>query len=112
MRVFISMKCRLPSSSIRNSTVPALTYPISERQLSSFLPICCRISSTPVPSRDRKSTRLNSSHQIISYAVFCLKKKKTNTHSRIRYYMQEPAVAVLQLHPGLRALFQEATNLL
>src|SRR5258708_18974040 len=27
-------------------------------------------------TRDRKSTRLNSSHQIISYAVFCLKKKK------------------------------------
>src|SRR5207244_13619248 len=27
---------------------------------------------------DRKSTRLNSSHQIISYAVFCLKKKKKN----------------------------------
>src|SRR5258708_26625083 len=29
--------------------------------------------------RDRKSTRLNSSHQIISYAVFCLKKKKKIT---------------------------------
>src|SRR5258708_38089621 len=29
-------------------------------------------------SRDRKSTRLNSSHQIISYAVFCLKKKNNN----------------------------------
>src|SRR5438552_7483544 len=29
---------------------------------------------------DRKSTRLNSSHQIISYAVFCLKKKKKNNH--------------------------------
>src|SRR5947208_4589781 len=28
---------------------------------------------------DRKSTRLNSSHQIISYAVFCLKKKKDQT---------------------------------
>src|SRR5438552_11153178 len=28
---------------------------------------------------DRKSTRLNSSHQIISYAVFCLKKKKRTT---------------------------------
>src|SRR5258708_27539268 len=28
---------------------------------------------------DRKSTRLNSSHQIISYAVFCLKKKKKTT---------------------------------
>src|SRR5258708_13934993 len=30
-------------------------------------------------STDRKSTRLNSSHQIISYAVFCLKKKKYNS---------------------------------
>src|SRR3712207_8700563 len=29
--------------------------------------------------RDRKSTRLNSSHANISYAVFCLKKKKNNT---------------------------------
>src|SRR5258708_29459888 len=29
--------------------------------------------------QDRKSTRLNSSHQIISYAVFCLKKKITRT---------------------------------
>src|SRR2546426_8406554 len=28
--------------------------------------------------RDRKSTRLNSSHLVISYAVFCLKKKKIN----------------------------------
>src|SRR5438034_8512474 len=30
----------------------------------------------PVEARDRKSTRLNSSHTVISYAVFCLKKKK------------------------------------
>src|SRR5947208_11894367 len=33
----------------------------------------------PVADLDRKSTRLNSSHQIISYAVFCLKKKKNRT---------------------------------
>src|SRR6185436_20636161 len=34
---------------------------------------------------DRKSTRLNSSHQIISYAVFCLKKKKIQyTHLHFR----------------------------
>src|SRR2546430_13399199 len=33
--------------------------------------------------RDRKSTRLNSSHSQISYAVFCLKKKK-KTYSRLR----------------------------
>src|SRR5258708_14549514 len=31
--------------------------------------------------QDRKSTRLNSSHQIISYAVFCLKKKKPRISS-------------------------------
>src|SRR5256885_15298755 len=31
---------------------------------------------TTPPERDRKSTRLNSSHLVISYAVFCLKKKK------------------------------------
>src|SRR5256885_9595943 len=31
---------------------------------------------------DRKSTRLNSSHLVISYAVFCLKKKKDNTSCR------------------------------
>src|SRR5260363_103173 len=31
---------------------------------------------------DRKSTRLNSSHQIISYAVFCLKKKNKNQRHR------------------------------
>src|SRR5688572_31535452 len=33
------------------------------------------IAWPPSPSRDRKSTRLNSSHSQISYAVFCLKKK-------------------------------------
>src|SRR5260221_10764818 len=32
--------------------------------------------------RDRKSTRLNSSHTVISYAVFCLKKKKKQTLTR------------------------------
>src|SRR5437588_5623015 len=36
---------------------------------------------TNVP-RDRKSTRLNSSHTVISYAVFCLKKKKTTVAPR------------------------------
>src|SRR2546428_7133931 len=34
-------------------------------------------------AEDRKSTRLNSSHDQISYAVFCLKKKKTHTCSYI-----------------------------
>src|SRR5256885_8185415 len=34
-------------------------------------------------SQDRKSTRLNSSHLVISYAVFCLKKKKNDNHHSI-----------------------------
>src|SRR5438034_4750837 len=34
------------------------------------------------PDPDRKSTRLNSSHTVISYAVFCLKKKKKICHMR------------------------------
>src|SRR5438034_3351782 len=36
-----------------------------------------------VAALDRKSTRLNSSHTVISYAVFCLKKKKKPTHRTI-----------------------------
>src|SRR2546426_5916535 len=36
----------------------------------------CRLIASWGWSRDRKSTRLNSSHLVISYAVFCLKKKK------------------------------------
>src|SRR2546430_7691203 len=49
-------------------------------------PPITRTQTAPTPaspskkSRDRKSTRLNSSHSQISYAVFCLKKKKRNPH--------------------------------
>src|SRR5260221_6354651 len=41
---------------------------------------------------DRKSTRLNSSHTVISYAVFCLKKKKENDYheGEKRYAVVEP----------------------
>src|SRR2546422_8496859 len=43
-------------------------------------------SPTWVPaSRDRKSTRLNSSHGYISYAVFCLKKKKQKNKQNSEY---------------------------
>src|SRR5256885_3158633 len=44
----------------------------------------------PRVCRDRKSTRLNSSHLVISYAVFCLKKKKIENFSLAR--MIEPFV--------------------
>src|SRR5205809_4787914 len=41
--------------------------------------------------QDRKSTRLNSSHGYISYAVFCLKKKKTNHTQRMDFVLQRCA---------------------
>src|SRR3989337_1357286 len=42
---------------------------------------------------DRKSTRLNSSHGSISYAVFCLKKKKNNTRPAYRLLVSLPSAA-------------------
>src|SRR5260221_5325191 len=39
-------------------------------------------SERPRTQQDRKSTRLNSSHTVISYAVFCLKKKKIDLRAR------------------------------
>src|SRR2546430_13672047 len=47
---------------------------------------------TDIMAQDRKSTRLNSSHSQISYAVFCLKKKnkiKSNqSHTSLQYHIQ------------------------
>src|SRR5256885_3913859 len=45
--------------------------------------------------RDRKSTRLNSSHLVISYAVFCLKKKRTRA-----FYPSFPATPSLRPAPS------------
>src|SRR3712207_7270412 len=47
--------------------------------------------------RDRKSTRLNSSHANISYAVFCLKKKK---QKQVRRMLHDPARTLLPRQPG------------
>src|SRR2546422_7983996 len=49
--------------------------PVRARRLRADFPEYDRVSGR---WRDRKSTRLNSSHGYISYAVFCLKKKKKN----------------------------------
>src|SRR5215216_6369700 len=55
-------------------------------------------ASTPSASSvsDRKSTRLNSSHQIISYAVFCLKKKKNMQTEHAKQVL----FAHIVQHPG------------
>src|SRR5205807_8818300 len=46
-------------------------------------PVCI-----PTNRRDRKSTRLNSSHLVISYAVFCLKKKKIDQFRVVREHRE------------------------
>src|SRR5260221_9705891 len=46
---------------------------------------------------DRKSTRLNSSHTVISYAVFCLKKKKLNTRIDLRMSMTHGPIFTFRL---------------
>src|SRR2546430_12032384 len=45
--------------------------------------VCCSVGDRDCLTRDRKSTRLNSSHSQISYAVFCLKKKKSLTGEQL-----------------------------
>src|SRR5256885_12725981 len=52
---------------------------------------------TAQPAADRKSTRLNSSHLVISYAVFCLKKKKFKNNGDSRFeptYNINPLMAI------------------
>src|SRR2546429_2510109 len=66
-------------------------------------PVRYRMKKTmkETPSRtDRKSTRLNSSHGYISYAVFCLKKKKNNERHRNRYEKQRHSRLQVGRHSG------------
>src|SRR5256885_4472343 len=62
---------------------------------------CCSRTVFSRPLRDRKSTRLNSSHLVISYAVFCLKKKK-KTHHKCQRRHQQPASELQQPAPTVR----------
>src|SRR5690349_23949637 len=57
--------------------------------------------------RDRKSTRLNSSHVEISYAVFCLKKKKQHTYNLTGNYVHHQHIfdVILEYHTSARAHF-------
>src|SRR5437762_6629085 len=65
------------------------TYSAAMNHLHRSLLVICLVSlglggcaTPPLSSVDRKSTRLNSSHRCISYAVFCLKKKITTQHDK------------------------------
>src|SRR5438034_8832941 len=67
-----------PYTTLFRSALGSLPGARQPAQISPRRPTCCRRPVGYVFSNvgDRKSTRLNSSHTVISYAVFCLKKKK------------------------------------
>src|SRR5256885_12556135 len=71
----------IPEFLSRERSAEAGEHVIQGRAWSGLAPIA-RVPG----SRDRKSTRLNSSHLVISYAVFCLKKKKTKLPSTHTYH--------------------------
>src|SRR5256885_7747920 len=58
-----------------------------------------------IDASDRKSTRLNSSHLVISYAVFCLKKKKKNTQT-----INKNTIHRIRTHPYLVVLTYKFTK--
>src|SRR5258708_15017572 len=64
-----------------HDALPISGWP-SRPTLPTTFQVCVSYRLLPETQTDRKSTRLNSSHQIISYAVFCLKKKKKQKNNK------------------------------
>src|SRR6266851_6672097 len=82
----------------RSTLFPYTTLFRSRRQRLAKQP--CSLLCRGVPDRrDRKSTRLNSSHITISYAVFCLKKKNKNTHKRTDIQRKLQETSKFHRHP-------------
>src|SRR5690606_18810685 len=83
---FLSLTLAHPVRSARaHRAVTLITIPMGT-------PLSKSIANGDTSARDRKSTRLNSSHVKISYAVFCLKKKKNIMikhlcHTQIHHYL-------------------------
>src|SRR5438034_7780776 len=69
------------NSSVKDENFHFLPVDYAKSLQPDYLP--AQLTSEDYP--DRKSTRLNSSHTVISYAVFCLKKKRTTPSKCIRY---------------------------
>src|SRR5438105_6928124 len=81
-----------------HDALPISTFP-SEKNLSSWVGACPGDNE-----RDRKSTRLNSSHEWISYAVFCLKKKNGDLEQMPRDQILEALAHAAAARPGIAAV--------
>src|SRR5258708_11324739 len=74
--LFRSGRAEAPAARREVVVVAPLLGVLQVGRLDVVVDVGVEVAGEIVGERDRKSTRLNSSHQIISYAVFCLKKKK------------------------------------
>src|SRR2546422_4190947 len=88
----LSLHDALPISSVHSSSKRSVSFEKPVAAGGARLVIArsraCGIRRASQGARDRKSTRLNSSHGYISYAVFCLKKKKNRASN---HETQRPA---------------------
>src|SRR2546422_7879463 len=75
----LSLHDALPISQRHGGREAAVACPLQPVTPSPPAPLPLPVAVLVSGGGDRKSTRLNSSHGYISYAVFCLKKKKKNT---------------------------------
>src|SRR5258708_19246645 len=89
----LSLHDALPISGVVNGVCTTLDLTVTDTSVTGGEP------GIAVINKDRKSTRLNSSHQIISYAVFCLKKKKNITQNAT---LTSKKRHILHLHPRRR----------
>src|SRR2546430_13527724 len=86
MSIFFLMIRRPPRSTLFPYTTLFRSNQVKIHHLQSANPLCVPRAKQPQRCRshqDRKSTRLNSSHSQISYAVFCLKKKNNTSYVRL-----------------------------
>src|SRR5438034_8553325 len=80
--LFRSERCPTQPSQVVIRSHPHADFELSQcRNGYSCIPFRGPAERPTLLGRDRKSTRLNSSHTVISYAVFCLKKKNKNKHN-------------------------------
>src|SRR5256886_5862680 len=83
-RSVIGSVSALPALRARDAAIaPARPLATGFTNLSNVQTADTPIAPAPTKRTDRKSTRLNSSHSQISYAVFCLKKKKSTYHRNL-----------------------------
>src|SRR5688572_31419137 len=94
------MMRRPPRSTLFPYTTLFRSLPLTTPRPSTDRPNRTNRTGVACSLRDRKSTRLNSSHSQISYAVFCLKKKKKKLHSHHRPITHTTFTHLVCYHPS------------